>query len=245
MEEWRTGERRNRRNGGKTELECWRALEWSSNNRPTVEPSNQRTELRARVLSAPRDDSSSAEPSTSTLSTLPVQPSNNDRRPSPPAPHAPPPRYISRLMSRTYLALLHYDGRDFVGWQRQPSGRTVQAEVERVLERLCERRIVAHAAGRTDAGVHAVGMGVSFTPPAGNWTMTDSAEPSTDCCRGTAGLSQCRKCSPAFMPARAPWADATATTWALTMPPPRLSDGPTNGPSADRSTSPPCSRPRR
>jgi tRNA pseudouridine38-40 synthase len=72
-------------------------------------------------------------------------------------------------MSRTYLALLHYDGRDFVGWQRQPSGRTVQAEIERVLERLCERRIIAHAAGRTDAGVHAVGLGVSFTPPA-SWT---------------------------------------------------------------------------
>ncbi len=68
-------------------------------------------------------------------------------------------------MSRTYLALLHYDGRGFQGWQRQPSGRTVQAEVERVLERLMGTRVVAHAAGRTDAGVHALGMGVSFTVP--------------------------------------------------------------------------------
>lgn len=72
-------------------------------------------------------------------------------------------------MSRTYLALLHYDGRAFVGWQRQPEGRTVQGEVEAVLERLCGRRIVAHAAGRTDAGVHAVGLGVSVTVPA-TWT---------------------------------------------------------------------------
>lgn len=69
-------------------------------------------------------------------------------------------------MSRTYLALLHYDGRAFAGWQRQPEERTVQSEVEQVLERLCGRRIVAHGAGRTDAGVHAVGMGVSFSVPA-------------------------------------------------------------------------------
>lgn len=68
-------------------------------------------------------------------------------------------------MSRTYLALLHYDGSDFTGWQRQPDGRTVQAEVEAVLERLCGHRVVAHGAGRTDAGVHALGLGVSFTVP--------------------------------------------------------------------------------
>jgi len=72
-------------------------------------------------------------------------------------------------MSRTYLALLHYDGRDFAGWQRQPESRTVQAEFERVLERLCGRRVVAHGAGRTDAGVHAIGMGVSFAVPE-KWT---------------------------------------------------------------------------
>lgn len=77
--------------------------------------------------------------------------------------------YISRLMSRTYLALLHYDGGEFVGWQRQPDGRSVQAEIEGVLERLCGRRIVAHGAGRTDAGVHALGLGVSFVVPE-KWT---------------------------------------------------------------------------
>jgi tRNA pseudouridine38-40 synthase len=66
-------------------------------------------------------------------------------------------------MSRSFLALLHYDGGDFIGWQRQPAGRSVQAEFEQVLERLFGRRHPAHAAGRTDAGVHALGMGVSFT----------------------------------------------------------------------------------
>jgi tRNA pseudouridine38-40 synthase len=74
-----------------------------------------------------------------------------------------------RAVSRTFLATLHYDGTGFVGWQRQPTGRSVQSEFERVLQRLFSRRTVAHAAGRTDTGVHAVGQGVSFTAPA-NWT---------------------------------------------------------------------------
>jgi tRNA pseudouridine38-40 synthase len=74
-------------------------------------------------------------------------------------------------MSRTFLAILHYDGTGFVGWQTQPAGRSVQVEFERVLERLFSRQTAAHAAGRTDAGVHAVGLGVSFSPPA-NWTPT-------------------------------------------------------------------------
>jgi tRNA pseudouridine38-40 synthase len=68
-------------------------------------------------------------------------------------------------MSRTYLATLQFDGTGFVGWQRQAAGRSVQAEFERVLERLFAHRTVAHAAGRTDAGVHALGLGVSFPAP--------------------------------------------------------------------------------
>ena len=69
-------------------------------------------------------------------------------------------------MSRTFLAILHFDGSGFVGWQRQKSGRSVQGEFEAVLEKLNGRRIPVHAAGRTDAGVHARGMGVSLTVPA-------------------------------------------------------------------------------
>lgn len=81
----------------------------------------------------------------------------------------PPAGLDSRLMSRTFLALLHYDGGGFVGWQRQKTGRSVQGEIEGVLERLAGTRTVAHAAGRTDAGVHARGMGVSFSLAA-RWT---------------------------------------------------------------------------
>lgn len=69
-------------------------------------------------------------------------------------------------MDRTFLLTLQFDGAAFAGWQRQPEARTVQAEIEAALARICDRRIVAHAAGRTDAGVHADGMGVSCMVPA-------------------------------------------------------------------------------
>lgn len=67
------------------------------------------------------------------------------------------------MTSRPYLAVVHYDGAQFVGWQRQREGRTVQAEFEAVLERLMGRRTMATGAGRTDAGVHALGQSVGFT----------------------------------------------------------------------------------
>lgn len=68
-------------------------------------------------------------------------------------------------MARTFLVTLQFDGGRFAGWQRQAEGRTVQAAVEAVLARLAGRRVVAHAAGRTDAGVHAEGLGVSVAMP--------------------------------------------------------------------------------
>jgi len=67
------------------------------------------------------------------------------------------------VTSRPFLAVVQYDGARFAGWQRQPEARTVQAEFEAVLERLMGRRTVATGAGRTDAGVHALGQGVGFT----------------------------------------------------------------------------------
>ncbi len=69
------------------------------------------------------------------------------------------------MTSRPFLAVVHYDGAGFVGWQRQPQGRTVQAEIEAVLERLAGLQTTAIAAGRTDTGVHAIGQGVGFMLP--------------------------------------------------------------------------------
>lgn len=72
-------------------------------------------------------------------------------------------------MDRTVCARLHYDGARFAGWQVQPGCRTVQGEFEQVLGRLTGTSIRVHAAGRTDAGVHALGMAVSAIVPA-RWT---------------------------------------------------------------------------
>lgn len=59
--------------------------------------------------------------------------------------------------------ILEYDGTDFSGWQVQPGERTVQAELERSLKELTGEEIRTVAAGRTDAGVHALGQVASFS----------------------------------------------------------------------------------
>ena len=59
--------------------------------------------------------------------------------------------------------VLEYDGTRYVGWQVQPNGPSVQAEVERALETLHKAPRKVTAAGRTDAGVHALGQVASFS----------------------------------------------------------------------------------
>jgi len=63
--------------------------------------------------------------------------------------------------ARTIALTLSYEGTGFAGWQRQPGGRTVQAVIEDVLAVIDEQPVTAIAAGRTDAGVHALGQVVS------------------------------------------------------------------------------------
>jgi len=69
------------------------------------------------------------------------------------------------MTARTVQLVLHYDGSAFAGWQRQPSERTVQGELEQVLARLTGGHVAALGAGRTDAGVHARGQAVGVRVP--------------------------------------------------------------------------------
>jgi tRNA pseudouridine38-40 synthase len=57
-----------------------------------------------------------------------------------------------------FALTVEYDGRPFMGWQRQDHGPSVQAAIERAAKEILQEDIVVHAAGRTDAGVHALGM---------------------------------------------------------------------------------------
>jgi tRNA pseudouridine38-40 synthase len=63
--------------------------------------------------------------------------------------------------------LIEYDGGGFAGWARQPGKRTVQEELERALCVVLRRDAVPlTVAGRTDAGVHALGQVASYSGPA-------------------------------------------------------------------------------
>ena len=63
----------------------------------------------------------------------------------------------------TFKITIAYDGTSFVGWQRQAQGVSIQGLIEDALRPLDGRDIVVHGAGRTDAGVHAIGQVASFT----------------------------------------------------------------------------------
>ncbi|MFU8818698.1 MAG: tRNA pseudouridine(38-40) synthase TruA [Desulfurivibrio sp.] len=57
-----------------------------------------------------------------------------------------------------------YDGAAYAGWQRQRNRPTIQEFLEEALGRMLGHRVVVHGAGRTDAGVHALGMVANFQP---------------------------------------------------------------------------------
>ena len=146
-------------------------------------------------------------------------------------------------MSRTFLATLHFDGTGFVGWQRQAAGRSVQAEFERVLERLfgtprhsprrrphrCRR-----ACGRPRRQLPRPRQ-LDWSHPA-----PGAQRPAPARLLGRAGAMRCGRASTRGR-ARSP--AAIATTSAPTTRRPRRSAGHSSGRSAGRSIWPRSGRP--
>lgn len=68
-------------------------------------------------------------------------------------------------MKRRIKLLIEYDGKPFSGWQRQSGAGSIQGEIERGLSEVLRHAVTLHGAGRTDAGVHALGMTAHFDTP--------------------------------------------------------------------------------
>ena len=66
------------------------------------------------------------------------------------------------MTDRNLKLVVAYDGTAYAGWQRQKATPTVQGELEEKLATFTGRPVTLHGAGRTDAGVHALGMVANF-----------------------------------------------------------------------------------
>ncbi len=66
---------------------------------------------------------------------------------------------------RNLKIILQYDGTNYVGWQRQAAGTSIQAVLEDALAPLAGTRVTVHGAGRTDAGVHALAQVATVSFP--------------------------------------------------------------------------------
>lgn len=63
---------------------------------------------------------------------------------------------------RNIRLVIAYDGTAYAGWQRQASAPTIQGTLEEKLSLMTKAQVTLHGAGRTDAGVHALGMVANF-----------------------------------------------------------------------------------
>ncbi|MDR0864126.1 MAG: tRNA pseudouridine(38-40) synthase TruA [Candidatus Symbiothrix sp.] len=63
---------------------------------------------------------------------------------------------------KRYFIYLAYNGKNYCGWQRQPNGMTVQAQIEQALSALLRTPVELTGAGRTDSKVHATRMAAHF-----------------------------------------------------------------------------------
>jgi tRNA pseudouridine38-40 synthase len=65
---------------------------------------------------------------------------------------------------RNIKLLIEYDGTNYIGWQRQPQehGKSIQGVIEDGIKKMVQHDVKLISAGRTDAGVHALGQVANF-----------------------------------------------------------------------------------
>ena len=61
-----------------------------------------------------------------------------------------------------YQIIIEYDGTNFVGWQKQKNGASVQQAIERIIIKILKEKIKLYGSGRTDSGVHAIAQSANF-----------------------------------------------------------------------------------
>ena len=61
-----------------------------------------------------------------------------------------------------YQIIIEYDGTNFVGWQSQINGKSIQNEIEKILSKILKEKVRIYGSGRTDAGVHSSNQSAHF-----------------------------------------------------------------------------------
>jgi len=61
-----------------------------------------------------------------------------------------------------YQIIIEYDGTNFVGWQKQKNGASVQQAIEKIIIKILKEKIKLYGSGRTDSGVHAIAQSANF-----------------------------------------------------------------------------------
>jgi tRNA pseudouridine38-40 synthase len=74
-------------------------------------------------------------------------------------------KLITNSPAERVALVIQYSGTHLYGWQKQPHGRTVQAEIERAIAKVLDRSVQIYGAGRTDSGVHAAAQVAHFDNP--------------------------------------------------------------------------------
>ena len=61
-----------------------------------------------------------------------------------------------------YQIKIEYDGTDFVGWQYQKNGKSIQGILQKIFLQLLKKKVIVVGSGRTDSGVHAIEQSAHF-----------------------------------------------------------------------------------